>query len=325
MVTEVNKIIYNLLVNEHAVYLPGIGTLSVVRRSATMESKNIIAPPTYTIEFSSHASATSVVDAIVHEASTDIVSAEDIYSRWLDKVRSGNALDIEGVGVLRDKSFAADTAFISMFNASSDKKRVKKGGKGCIVALIIALLLFAIFAVLGVAGWLFYDDIAAMFSQPNNATKESVSATNTTVFDGDIEHDAQFAIYDDATNNEVDEVTYAEEQTETIYNDEPKKTTVRDSAPTNVDNNMFSEDWTQRNDIRHWVVVGSYSTEENAETAIEIIEKQHPDTYCKVFSLGWMYAVATYGSADRDDCVKYMRKYRYDYDQMWIFTPKANR
>lgn len=345
MVNEVNNIIYNLLVDEQAVHLPGIGTLSVVRRSAQLESSDLIAPPSYVIEFSSHAVATSVVDAIAMEGSTDIMGAEDIYSRWLDKVRNGNTLSIEGVGTLRDKSFVADPAFIAMFNTG--RGPVKRGSKkgGGMVALVIILILLIV-AAIGATGWFFRDDISALFT--DNTNKESIEESDYT---SDNEaSDSDYINQNNDTNDEdstlLDEDDkdgeYTSEDNNVVVDEPNDRTTEEDktndtnSQATNIQENRtqqqsytpsyeFSEDWTLRNDIRHWVVVGSYSTEKNAERAMQDILKKHPEATCKVFSLGWMYAVASYGSADRDECVKYMRKYRYDYDQMWIFTPKANR
>lgn len=329
MVNEVNNIIYNLLVQEQAAHLPGIGTLAVVRRSAEMESSDLISAPTYVVEFSSHTQATSVVDAIAYEGSIDIISAEDIYSRWLDRVRSGSTLIIEGVGTLRDKSFVASPEFIAQFNAPGGKKRLKKrnkkGGKTAVIVILILLIIAALCA----AGWFFRDKITAMF---DNSDKREDIVVNEEYDSTNLEEFVDTENIEDAAEPEaVVEPEEAEiiEETEVVVPEEteqPKKRVEqqpkREYTPTPAAvNGDFAEDWTTRDDIRHWVVVGSYSTEENAERALEQIKEKHPEAYCDIFTLGWMYAVASYGSADRDDCVKYMRKYRYEYEQMWIFTP----
>lgn len=339
MVNEVNNIIYNLLVQEQAAHLPGIGTLSVVRRSAEMESSDLISAPTYVVEFSSHTQATSVVDAIAYEGSIDIVSAEDIYSRWLDRVRSGSTIIIEGVGTLRDKSFVADPEFISLFNVPGSKRRIKKhnnrGGKIAIIVILILLIIAALCA----AGWFFRDKITAIFGnddkRENVIENENGSTANLEEFvdaeNAEIVEESEPEIEIEATENieeteaiEEPQVVVSEEEVKPKkrVEEQPKKEAKPTSATVNGD---YAEDWTTRDDIRHWVVVGSYSTEENAERALQQIKEKHPETYCDIFTLGWMYAVASYGSADRDDCVKYMRKHRYEYEQMWIFTPNKYR
>ena len=169
MVNQVNNIIYNTLVRERAILLPGIGILSVVRRSAAMASKESILPPTYVVEFSSQGVATSLVDIIAHEGKIEAPKAEEIYSRWLEKVRTESTLTIEGVGRLQHKSFVVQPAFIALFNPV-DNRPVKiniKRRKGGLVASIIIVLVAAI----GALGYYFIDDIKALFEA--NTPEES--------------------------------------------------------------------------------------------------------------------------------------------------------
>ena len=113
--------------------------------------------------------------------------------------------------------------------------------------------------------------------------------------------------------------------------DEPAINTEEDIATQNVVEDESNEvpavadNWTMRDDIHHWVVAGSYSTMSNAENAVATIVKRHSDIHCKIITLGKMYAVAIYGSSDRDDCVQYMRKYHKNFGEAWIFTPKEYR
>lgn len=311
MITEVNNIIFNTLVAERAISLPGVGTLSIVRRAAEMESSDLITPPSYVVEFSSHGVATSVVNVIAHEANVDIMQAEDIYSRWLDKVRNDATLRIEGVGTLRDKSFVADAAFLNMFNSSSAKPiKVKRKKRGCCLFFIILLLVAMLLVGIGVAGLFFYNDIAAMFDKTTELPTKSNTAINTAeeVYDATIDYNEQ------AVTENVDECdceANIEEVVEEIQQEEPI-----------VANEPVATTWTANKDLRHWVIVGSYSTEENANKAISAIEAKYKDVDCEIFELGWMFAVASYGSNDRDDCEKFMRNYSNEFEQMWIHTPK---
>ena len=85
------------------------------------------------------------------------------------------------------------------------------------------------------------------------------------------------------------------------------------------------DNWTMHDDIRHWVVAGSYSTMENAERAIVAIEEEFSEIHCKIFTLGKMFAVAIYGSSDLEECSKYKQEHRKEFEQCWIFTPKEYR
>ena len=80
--------------------------------------------------------------------------------------------------------------------------------------------------------------------------------------------------------------------------------------------------WIDRDDIRHWVVVGSYSTTENAERAVEDILRRQDAECCDILTLGKMYAVAVYGSSDKEDCERFVRDNRDKFKQSWVHTPK---
>ena len=304
MVNEVNKIIYNRLITEREVTLPGVGSLSLVRHAASMSSREVIAAPRLTIEFSSHAEGCSVVDAIAVIGSTDTATAEDIYSRWLEKVRSGSTLTIEGVGILRNKSFEVDKELLSMLNGiSATHVNVVRRKKGRTM-LWVGLTLSIIALIVSIAA-IFNVDISAISDKATNADKQ----VETTSLDVVKEPVIESVTSDEPTTDiESDIISQEELVTEEIVGD----TTIADN-------------WTMRDDIHHWVVAGSYSTKSNAESAVETITKRHQDIDCKIITLGKMYAVAIYGSSDRNDCVQYMRKYHKNFGEAWIFTPKEYR
>lgn len=52
MVVEVNKLIANLLLAEHAVTIPGVGALRAVRRPAERLSRRRVRPAYYRVEYS---------------------------------------------------------------------------------------------------------------------------------------------------------------------------------------------------------------------------------------------------------------------------------
>ena len=303
MVNEVNKIIYNRLITEREVTLPGVGSLSLVRHAASMSSRDVIAAPRLTIEFSSHAEGCSVVDAIAVIGGTDTATAEDIYSRWLEKVRSGSTLTIEGVGILRNKSFEVDKELLSMLNGTSathvNVVRRKKGR----TMLWVGLTLSIIALIVSIAA-IFNIDISAISDKATNAYKQ----VETTVENIVVEPAAEDITSDEPTTDVKEDI-----HTQDVI------------AVESVEVATVADNWTMRDDIHHWVVAGSYSTMCNAESAAEAITTKYQDIDCKIITLGKMYAVAIYGSNDRDDCVQYMRKYHKNFGEAWIFTPKEYR
>ena len=275
MVNEVNKLIYNSLAEHNAVVLPRVGSLGVVRRMAKMEGNRVVAP-TFAVEFSSAEEGVSLCDVIASVANISSSEAEDIYLRWLDKVKEGNTLTISGVGTLRDKSFVADTDLQKALNLA-DKTPIKVHCRSRKPFIAIAAV---VVALLGVCAYLFLANDRVASPGPTSTPIEEVV---------------------------VDEVVVAEpdSEIETEIEIEP--------APTR---------WIDRDDIRHWVVVGSYSTTENAERAVEDILRRQDAECCDILTLGKMYAVAVYGSSDKADCERFVRDNRDKFKQSWVHTPK---
>ncbi|MBR2437159.1 MAG: hypothetical protein IKB24_06510 [Alistipes sp.] len=273
MVNEVNKLIYNTIAEHNAVVLPRIGSLGVVRRMAKIEGNRVVAP-TFAVEFSSAEEGVSLCDVIASLANISSSEAEDIYLRWLDKVKEGNTLIISGVGTLRDKSFVTDADLQKALNLA-DKTPIKIHSRSLKPHLAIAAV---VVALLGIGAYLFLanDRVASPAPTP---IEEVV----------------------------VEEVVVAEPEpiTETEIEIEP--------APVR---------WIDRDDIRHWVVVGSYSTTENAERAVEDILRRQDAECCDILTLGKMYAVAVYGSSDKADCERFVRENRDKFKQSWVHTPK---
>lgn len=291
MVNEVNKIVYNTLVAERAIHLPGVGTLSIVRKSAEVASGGMVLPPSHSVQFSSSAHATSLVDAIAREAGVDSASAEELYSRWLEKVRVGSTLTIEGVGRLQQKNFVAEGEFVALFNRAVAPVKIKRHNKSAISAALIASFI-GVGVVFGAAAWFFVNDTP----EPDNEIvkqQDVVAVTNV------------------ADKEEV----IIEEVVEEVAPEEPIEVAEPEVSET-------ATNWTQATDIHHWVVAGSYSTEQNAETAKNALMATHNEISCDIISLGKMYAVAVYGSTNRDDCVEFMREHSAELKNLWIFTPK---
>ena len=291
MVNEVNKIVYNTLVAERAIHLPGVGTLSIVRKSAEVASGGMVLPPSHSVQFSSGAHATSLVDAIAREAGMDSASAEELYSRWLEKVRVGATLTIEGVGRLQQKSFVSEGEFVALFNRAAAPVKIKRHNKSAISAALIASFI-GVGVVFGAAAWFFVNDTP----EPDAEIVEQQ----------DVVAMANVADKEEVIIEEVVEEVAPEEPIEVA---EPEVSEV-------------ATNWTQEADIHHWVVAGSYSTEQNAETAKSALMAKHNGMSCDIISLGKMYAVAVYGSTNRDDCVEFMREHSAELKNLWIFTPK---
>ena len=162
MVNEVNKIIYNRLISNGALYIPDVGTLTLLRQPAMYTSRKRIVSPRYFVDFSADKIADSLVDIIADVTSVDVATAEDICLRWLDKVRTEEGFTIEGVGILKSGHFTLDEALESQLCPFGvDYINVTTRRRGWAFAAVACVVL----ALCGVSAWWFMRDTATVEPQ----------------------------------------------------------------------------------------------------------------------------------------------------------------
>ena len=306
MVSEVNKLIFNALISDGAVHLPEVGTIFVERKAAGMVTRNSVGVPSYAISFSNHRDARSIVDIIVQIADIEVSQAMDIYERWLDKVRHGNELAIDGVGVLHNKSFVADNELLMQLNplGANELSISRRRGSGVVVPVIVLVIL-----LLSIGGGAYYYFTTHAVVESQN---DVVVASNDVVVEEEVvEVDVPKLVVSDSLSDSVADEVYIDENETIDYGD----VVVEDVV----------EDWRANADIRHYVVVGSYSTEKNAERAINELSGKYNELLFSYFKLGSMYAVAAFGSTNREDCERFVSEYKQSFPQVWIHTPRKHK
>ena len=295
MQNAVNNLIYNTLTAERRVVLPTVGTLQLCHLPASMSGSRVV-PPRCVVEFSSSTSGRTIIDVIAQSASISKEDAEDIYRRWLDRSRNGDDVVIEGVGTLRHKSFTTDSALLAALNPEGDKPlRLRR--RRSVLPWVVSLIL-----LLGVAAGAYL-----YLSKEGNAEPATTHTTPTERLTEPIE-----------VAGPTNSVEVVEESVDVPT--EPTETVVEIPAPEQVVTD--NQPWTERQSLRHWVVVGSYSTEQNAKRAIRDIIAKNEDVTCDIFKLGSMYAVAAFASSDHAECEEFVRNHRKEFNQAWIHTPK---
>lgn len=298
MQNAVNNLIYNTLTAERRVVLPTVGTLQLCHLPASMSGSRVV-PPRCVVEFSSSTSGRTIIDVIAQSASISMEDAEDIYRRWLDRSRNDAVITIEGVGTLRHKSFTTDSALLAALNPEGDRPlRLRR--RRSVLPWVVSLIL-----LLGVAAGAYL-----YLSKEGNAEPATNHTTPTERLTEPIEV-AEPANSVEVVEESVDVPTEPTEPIETVVEIPAPEQVVTDNLP-----------WTERDDLRHWVVVGSYSTEQNAKRAMRDIIAKNEDVTCDIFKLGSMYAVAAFASSDHAECEEFVRNHRKEFKQAWIHTPK---
>lgn len=306
MVNEVNKIIINTILSHRGVYLPDVGTIDVTREPATRTSRNSISAPRFTLQLLPHRMNISIIDVIANIAQVDTTQAEDIYKRWLDKVTQpdGN-ISIYEVCHIHQNNITIDPRFSDRLNPNVEdelelSRRTHTGRNICIILAVVI-------TALGTAYYL-YTNIS------NNATPEDIQVEMV----ADIVEDNHLDVIDDIVTDNQDITTdyIAPDAVEEEIIAEEQGSTAQIVVSVAID------DWRQRDDIRHWVVVGSYSSEENVARAIADLEAKNPEVLFDTFELGSMYAVAAFGSSEYADCKSFKDEHIKQFAQAWIHTPR---
>lgn len=282
MIEEVNKIIYNMLISGRGVFLPEVGTLYIERQAARKLADGRLLSPRNAVVFAEGKQAPSLVDEIVAIAGCGVEQAQDIYERWQAKTLQQGVLTIGGVGVLKGKSFSTDKAFHSAINPQGVKTLVLR--KKSSNAWLYVVSGVAVVIALGFLAYLMWGD---KFMGKQNAEKvvvEQVVAPETPAVEAE----------------QVAEGEAAEQTAEPV------------AEPQVVNNSSYA----------YYVVVGIFSTPENAERAVKDAQAKVKEANCVVMPFKNKHMVTIFGSDNVADCNTFARSYRDVYPDLWVYNKK---
>ncbi len=287
MIEEVNKIIYNMLISGRGVFLPEVGSLYIERQGARRLSDGRLLSPRNVVVFKEGVQAPSLVEEIVSIASCGKEQAQDIYDRWKVKTIQEGVLTIGGVGVLKGKSFTSDKAFHSAINPQGVKTLVvrKKSSNNWLYAIVGV----AVVVALGFFAFVMWGDKIM-------GDVKVVKSTDT----------EQVAV----APAETDVVAEAEQQPAT-------------TEQTPVEETPVAQPVAQPSSYEYYVVMGIFSTPENAERAVKQVQSKIKDVECVVLPFkGGKHMVAIFGSNSVAECNTFARSYRDVYPDLWVYNNK---
>lgn len=317
MVNEVNKIIFNTLVEQGAIYIPNIGTLSI-HSTPSHKRGNRVVPPTHSVVYTTECKATSLSNVIMAIANIDETNAEDIVARWHKKINDNGRVAIDGVGTIANGAFTPNSELIAKLNIHNEpiylNGKVRSSRKWWLIPLIVLSLV-----ALGLNLYLLFsrDKIEPIAPVANTSTEslvtENITAENQQISNDTITTDSSTQ----ETNTQEEEMANIE-----VINAEPAPEITEQKVEQEVEQTEAKiADW-REHDTRHYVIFGSYSTMTNANTAIKKIERNNPAAQCKVIRIGTMFGIAVFGSDNHDECNAFKRNNRTVYKDAWIHTPK---
>ena len=288
MIEEVNKIIYNMLISGRGVFLPEVGTLYIERQAARKLADGRLLSPRNTVVFAEGTQAPSLVDEIVSIAGCGVEQAQDIYERWKTKTLAEGVLTIGGIGVLKGKSFSTDKTFHSAINPQGVKTLVVR--KKSSNAWLYVVSAVAVVVALGFLAYLMWGD--------KLMGKQS----------------AEKVVVEQITTPEAPAVESAEQGVESAA--EP-------NAVPNTEQAQSAQVTPQSSEYAYYVVMGIFSTPENAERAVQQVQAKIKDVECKVLPFkGGKHMVTIFGSDSVADCNAFARSYRDVYPDLWVYNKK---
>jgi hypothetical protein len=303
MVEEVNKIIYNMLISGRGVFLPEVGTLFIERQGARKISDDKLVSPRNVVNFTSQEQAPSLVSEIVRVAGCSEEQAADIYQRWLMRTRQDATITIGGVGVLNHKSFSIESAFAAAINPRGVKTLVVRRKSNTWLYVLSAV---CVAIALGIFSFILWGDKLSNKTQTVAVADKVESAEQVQLSESVVESADTTNISNEATvQTAAQEGGGVEEQSVTKTDD-------------NIASNVAHHDY-----FAYYVVMGVFSTEQNAERAVEQARAKLSNPVCAILPFkGDKFMVTVFGSDSQAECSEYAKANRDVISDLWVYNKR---
>ena len=316
MQAEVNKIVYNALIEGRDIWFPGVGSLVLGHRSAWRSSPKRLERPVRRVAFLSERKGVSLVDLIAEAGGCDRVTAESLYTRWLDKTRNEKGLSIAGVGVLEHKWFTPDPNLDMVLNPlGHDAVVLKPRAPRAAVTLVVSLLL------LGAVGygvwWLKSIPRTDAASEIEVAQQEPVPEKSTQR--PSVGFNANLP--ETQTTGAGIETARATDRMDSTRPVQPEQ---RDSIKSEPETKTAPRSLTveRMTSGRTYAVWGVFSTEANARRAVAELEESHPELLPRIYHYGAKWMVSLRESDSEEEIQDYINHAGADMKGVWPYSKR---
>lgn len=361
MVDQVNRLAGNLLAAGGELYLPGVGSLCVRFRGARRLSARLVEPPSREVVFTSQQRGVSLVDEIARvlrnaapaetpcsdtdgtpsASSASVASsapvsssapvapqreqaqvasqARDIYDRWLSRTQQDGVLTIEGVGVLKFKNFTPDEAFDRRINPQGHtpvrihRPRRFDGVMWIGIAAIVFVVAFTAY------WWLGNRHAVPTVTTGSESVTLVAAAPAATEHSAAAEASADGVGADSVTDPAAAGTAPAAAGVESAAQNAAP--VLRTEAPAGTDPTADGEP-ARLVSGRRYVVLGVFSTPENAARAAQLAREKEGSFRCGVYRFGAKFMVSPFESEDAEACTLFIRAHAETFPGMWTYTAR---
>lgn len=347
IVEQVDRLIGNLLARRHAVRIEGVGSLTVERQAARRLSRTEMLPPRMEVRFTKKPQG-QPLDELVAEAlrranpkaGEELLRRRtgEIVARWLSCAadKEAKTLTIGGVGSLQGDEFRMEEAFDRRLNPRG-MQPVKIRRRSRFDWVTAFGLCAALLTVGGAAWWIAEQGLPFGAPEQNVIVRTSRPApdaalpadTLRTTADTLAATTLPAAGEERAATNGTPPANAAGNDTQrtdaTAQRPEAGPTRGEESDRTSQNAARREADATVPAPLasgRHYVVLGVFSTPDNAARAVLTAAEQEGTFRCGVYRFGEKFMVSPFESEDREACTLFIRAHAEQFPGMWTYTAR---
>lgn len=300
---NITQLLFNALAQRQTVVLLGIGSLRFRRVAAKLEGSTLT-PPRNMFRFSSREEGRSLLDMLVDEAGCTREEGEEAYRRWLHRIKQGHSVVIEGVGRIEDDFFTPSEELERLLNPTSDAPVVLRRHRS-LRGLWIGLAAVALVAVAGGAWW---------YVNMHSAPAPTLVAQTTEKPVAEVVETADSVAIESVVEGAAEPVEEVVSVAESAQSPAPENKLAPAPATTEI-GEMTSG--------MSYVVVGVFSTEDNARKFIEQMARRAPEMACRAYKFqGSKFMVSGFESADGAEASAFIRDHRAQFPDLWVYKRK---
>lgn len=305
MVEQMARLIANRLASGGAIYLPERGSLFVAFHGAKRISKRAVKPPFRSVEFTSEERGDALPKIIAQAAACDETTARTIYERWLAQTCQEDRLEIVGVGTLVQKHFTMADKFDQRLNPHGHAPLEVYQRRRFDWVLLIGILAIVVAAV--AAGYYLMQKHESPVLQ--HGTQETpIHATDP-------------AATPAPEMRSTDSLAVA---TETL----PTASAQPAAAPSETQpasatlSKQPGADYSRLVPGHWYVVMGVFSTQENAERARKLFGEQQPNWSLTIHPFGSRYMLTCYVAASESGARGFLQTHREAFPDLWVHAAR---